>query len=86
MVQEKGDLLVHHISRTHVDFVNGLRRSILNHVPTVAISTVHVLTNHSVAADEFLSHHLEWYRWCVQTIKIATWKRSPLCWSAAPAW
>ena len=38
--------------------MNGLRRSILNHVPTVAISTVHVLTNHSVMADEFLSHRL----------------------------
>ena len=58
VVQEKGDLLVLHISHTHVDFVNGLRRSILNHVPTVAISTVHVLTNHSVMADEFLSHRL----------------------------
>ena len=58
VVKEKGDLLVLHISHTHVDFVNGLRRSILNHVPTAAISTVHVLENQSVMADEFLSHRL----------------------------
>ena len=58
VVKEKGDLLVLRISHTHVDFVNGLRRSILNRVPTAAISTVHVLENQSVMADEFLSHRL----------------------------
>ena len=58
VVQEEEGVLVLRISRTHVDFVNGLRRSILNYVPTVAISTVHVLLNHSVMADEFLSHRL----------------------------
>ena len=58
VVQEREDLLVLRLSHTHVDLVNGLRRSILNHVPTAAISTVHVLSNHSVMADEFLSHRL----------------------------
>ena len=47
-------LRLHH----NADFVNSLRRAIMNDISTVAISTVHITTNNGVMADEFLAHRL----------------------------
>ncbi len=56
--QSADDKLVLRLKNHHVDFVNSLRRAIMNDVPTVAISTVHMTTNNSVMADEFIAHRL----------------------------
>lgn len=55
---QKGDKLVLRLHNHHVDFVNSLRRAIMNDISVVAISTVHITTNNSVMADEFIAHRL----------------------------
>lgn len=58
VLKKEKDKVVFLISGTVPAFVNGLRRIIVNDVPTMAIEDVNFLTNSSALYDEMLAHRL----------------------------
>jgi len=46
------------ISGVHTGFINGIRRAILDEVPTMAVDTVEIKKNSSALYDEMLAHRL----------------------------
>jgi DNA-directed RNA polymerase subunit D len=57
-VSEKGNTLKVLIKPIDPAFINAIRRSILNHIPMLAIHKVTIYENDSVMFDEFLSQRL----------------------------
>ncbi len=55
---KKQNLTVYELSGVSVPFVNSLRRTIIEEVPTMAIETVEIKTNYSALYDEMLAHRL----------------------------
>jgi len=58
IIEAKRDSLKFILSGVDVSFANGLRRMILEEVPTLAIERVTVEQNTSVLHDQFLAHRL----------------------------
>ena len=57
-VSEKGNTLKVLIKTIDPAFINAIRRSIINHIPTLAIHKVTIYENNSVMFDEFLAQRL----------------------------
>lgn len=57
-IKEQGNSLVLLVNGTHSQFVNAIRRIVMNSLPSLAIENVFVYRNDSVLFDEFLASRL----------------------------
>jgi DNA-directed RNA polymerase subunit L len=58
-IQKGGNLLTFQIRGVPVQFVNAIRRTLLNETPTVEITDVHILENDTLMPHEVLRHRTE---------------------------
>ena len=57
-VFEEGNVTKYLVKGTNHVFMNSVRRSVMCHVPCLAVDTVHIYENDSVIFDEMLAHRL----------------------------
>lgn len=57
-IEEKDNHLVLLVKGTHSKFMNAIRRTVMNSVPTLAIDDISIYKNNSVLFDEYIAHRI----------------------------